>query len=105
MTSPAIMAKKAAQQTAKILAAVQLLTTEMAELKAAKPGAIELKAEIDETVDRTGEILAAIGNAFGSMADELVMLKAEIAELKALIGSAQKMPAQMPAHARNKPKK
>ena len=108
MATPEIMAKKAARQTAEILAAVQSLAAEVAELKAAQPGVIELTAEIDEKADWTDEILAAnqkLVMAVGSMADELVRLKAEIAELKALIEPAQKMPAQMPTRARHKPKK
>ena len=66
----------------------------------ATPGQMEKKRsrQIDEILAANQKLVMAVG----SMADELVMLKAEIAELKALIGPAQKMPAQMPTR---KPKK
>lgn len=92
------MEKKRSSQVMEILEAVKMLGAEVAELKIriGEPDVIELKAEIDETVDRTDEILAAIRStasdvgqqtrqasiAIGSMADEIVNLKAEIAELR-----------------------
>lgn len=117
MATPAIMAKKAAKQTTEILAAVQSLATEVAELKAAKPDTIELTAEIDETADRTGEILAAISNAFGEIreqvdrnlsacamiAAEVTGLKKQVAELAIIVDDGLSKPVQMPT--RNKPKK
>lgn len=113
MASPAIMAKKAAKQTAQILETVTNLVVavgsmadelvklkaEVAELKAAKPDVIELTAEIDETADRTSEILTAIDNAFG----EIVGLKMQVAELTMLVDGSLSKPVQMPT--RSKPKK
>ena len=103
MATPAIMAKKAAKQTAEILAAVKLLAAEVAEAKAAKPAGIELAAEIDETADRTGEILAAISDAFGMIASEIVGLKKQVAELTIIVDDSLSKPVQMPP--RSKPKK
>lgn len=92
------MEKKRSRQIVEILEAVKMLGAEVAELKTkiGEPDVIELKAEIDETTDRTDEILAVIRStasdvgqqtrqasiAIGSMADEIVNLKAEIAELR-----------------------
>ena len=92
------MEKKRSRQIEEILAAVRMTTAEVAELKAdiGRTEVIELKAEIDETTDRTDEILAEIRStaldigqqtkqasiAIGSMADEIVNLKVEIAGLK-----------------------
>ena len=92
------MEKKRSSQIMEILEAVKMLGAEVAELKIriGEPDVIELKAEIDGTVDRTDEILAAIRStaldigqqtrqasvAVGSMADEMVNLKTEIAELR-----------------------
>ncbi len=75
-----------------------MMKAEIADLKAevGRTDEIELKAEFDETIDRTDEILTVIRSSFldigqqtklaakaiGSMADEIVNLKAEIAELK-----------------------
>ena len=103
MATPAIMAKKAAKQTAEILAAVKLLMTEVAELEAPN--------------DRTDEILAAIGNAFGEIreqadrnlsacsmiAAEVTGLKKQVAELTIIVDDSLSKPVQMPT--RSKPKK
>lgn len=102
MATPAIMAKKAAKQTAEILVAIQLLTDEIAELKATKP----------DTIDRTDEILAAIGNAFGEIR------KHQVAELAVQVDDSlsksvqtrspagRTLPAEPPStRASRKPKK
>ena len=88
MAHPRRTAMKAQKQTAQILETIQVLVAEVGELKAET-----------EKVDRTGEILAAIGKSFAEtrdqqdrtlnacamMAAEIVELKAEVAELKAEI--------------------
>lgn len=105
MATPKRLAVRAAKQMTQILEAVGLLTAEVAELKAniKAPDTIELTAEIDEATDRTDEILAAIqvaalhigqqadqafaeiGKAtiaISTIADEMILIKAEIAQLK-----------------------
>lgn len=85
------MEKKRSRQVVEILEAVHALRTEVTDLKA--------NIGRTETIDRTGEILAAIRStaldigqqtrqasiAIGSMADELINLKAEVAELQSAI--------------------
>ena len=98
MATPSAIAKRTEKRQIEILEAVKMLEAEVADLKTkiGEPDVIELKAEIDETVDRTDEILAVIRSAasdvgqqtrqasiaIGSMADEMVNLKTEIAELR-----------------------
>ncbi len=88
MATPSAIAKRTERRQIEILEAVKVLVAEVAELKAktGRADVIELKAEFDETVDRTDEILAAIrstaldiGQQTKSMADEIVNLKAAIA--------------------------
>lgn len=83
MATEAQMEKRRSKQVEEILTAVNELRTEVTDLKAdiGRTDEVELKAEFDETIDRTDEILAAIR----SMADEIVNLKAEVAELQAAI--------------------
>lgn len=99
MATPGQMAKKAAKQTSDILTAIEALVVMVVELKTKEPDTIELTAELDETLDRTDEILAAINgaamldgkaaerclHAIGLVANEMINLKADIAELKAEI--------------------
>ncbi len=105
MATPSSVAKKAANQTRDILAAVEGLVVDVAELKAAitSPEIIELEAI--ETVDRTGEIMAANGQAFAEAAEqsrrileavgmviaEMITLRTEVAELKAEIAIVKRM--------------
>ena len=114
MATPSAIAKRTEKRQIEILEAVKMLMAEVAELKAetGRTDVIELKAELDETIDRTDEILAAIHSivkteiyslkqqvaevssqiaelkeqtglvsiAIGSMADEMVNIKAEVAQ-------------------------
>lgn len=93
MATPEIMAKKAAKQTTEILAAVQSLATEVAELKAAIGNAF---GETREQVDRNLSACAMI-------AAEVVELKKQVAELAIIVDDGLSKPVQMPT--RNKPKK
>lgn len=83
MATPSAIAKRTEKRQIEILDAVKMLEADFDELKAyiGRTDEVELKANFDETIDRTDEILAAIG----SMADELINLKAEIAELQSAI--------------------
>ena len=98
MATPGAIAKRTEKRQVEILKAVQTMVAEIAELKIkiGEPDAIELKAEIDETEDRTDEIKVAIHSAalditeqasktVAVMMNEMANLKAEIAELKAAI--------------------
>ncbi|KKN26467.1 hypothetical protein LCGC14_0874390 [marine sediment metagenome] len=94
MATPSAIAKRTEKRQIEILEAVKMLEAEVAELKAdiGRTDEVELKTEFDETIDRTDEILAAIRStaldvgqqtrqvsiAIGSMADELVNIKAEL---------------------------
>lgn len=95
MATPSAIAKKTERRQIEILEAVKALMAEIAELKAKEPDTIELTAELDETVDRTDEILAAIGKSFAEIRAQqdrtlnaCAMMAAEIAELKAAISPA-----------------
>jgi hypothetical protein len=117
MATPQQMEKKRTKQIEEILTAIGELAVDVEGLKAAQ--GVELKAEFDETVDRTDEILTAINQALASnsnafaeatglsrrileatalMAGEVLVLKADISELKDAL-------AKSPAAARSKSKR
>lgn len=96
MATPSSVAKRAAQQTAAILEAVEKLTAEVAAMKVTLSHP-EI-AELETPAAPTGEIIAAIGGAsvatgkqleraidvLAKIAGEVIIIKSEIAELKAL---------------------
>lgn len=106
MATTSAIAKRTERRQIDILEAVKGLVAEVAELKAetGRTDAIELKAEFDEAVDRTDEILAAIRSA----ADEIVKteiygLKQQVAEVSGQIADLKIIlttPATVPATAR-----
>lgn len=109
MATPSSVAKKAANQTRDILAAVEGLVADVAGMKAAfsQPEVVEL--EVNEAADRTGEILAAVSAAFDDSRDqsrrimeavtlvatEMIALKSEVVELKTMAETAKETGKQL----------
>ncbi len=103
------MEKKRTRQIEQVLAVVENMAAEVAAMKVelSRPEIVELEAP----ADRTGEIFAAIGGAsaetgkqleraidvLAKIAGEIIIMKSEIAELKALV-----QPTKPPATHRGK---
>ena len=79
------MEKKRSRQVIEILEAVKMMVSEVGELKAGIGRTDEILAAIHSTALDIGQQTKQASIAIGSMADEMVNIKAEIAELKAML--------------------
>lgn len=102
MATPEQMEKKRSRQILEILeaVAVQSKVTNLMVVEL-----VALRDKVTETPDRTGEILATIGNSFGEIRDQqdrilnaCAIMATEISELKAEVANAKPAAAvQMPS--------